>query len=250
MSLSILAKIIDLFFPRFCPICGNRLMGEEEYICLSCNLHLPRTDTWKNPYENEMAKMFWHQIPIEKACALFYYKGHSYTSNILYQLKYGNRPEMGTYMGYLLAQEGLQVHFFDDIDAIIPIPLAPNRKKQRGYNQSEEIAKGIAKLTHLPILTDIVRRTTFTESQTHKDRWQRLENVSQVFERAPQYAGKKDEKAYASLEGKHFLIIDDVCTTGATIISCCQAIMGKKEQEKKSGKGIKFSVMSIGWAKG
>lgn len=238
MRLSILAKIIDLFFPRFCPVCGNRLRGGEESICTSCNLHLPRTDTWENPYENEMAKMFWHQIPIEKAGALFYYESHSFTSNILYQLKYDHHPEIAFDMGRLLGQEGTRVNFFDDIDGIIPIPLAKNRLKQRGYNQSEEIAKGIADITHLPIFTHLVRRTSFTESQTHKNRWQRQQNVSTVFEPYPECPGESP----TSLEGKHILVIDDVCTTGATIISCCQTIM-------KSTKDLKFSILSIGWAK-
>lgn len=239
MRLSILAKIIDLLFPRFCPICGNRLAGEEESICMACNLHLPRTDTWENPYENEMAKMFWHQIPIEKACALFYYKGHSFASNILYQLKYAHHPEIAFDMGRLLAQEGVRIDFFQGIDGIIPIPIAPKRQRERGYNQSEEIAKGVASITHLPIYTNIVRRTSFKESQTHKDRWQRLDNVSQVFESSP----------HPSLEGKHFLIIDDVCTTGATILSCCQAIMAGMRKEGEATQNVKFSVLSIGWAK-
>jgi len=244
MHLSILAKIIDLLFPRYCPICGNRLSGDEECICMACNLHLPRTDTWEAPYENEMAKMFWHQIPIEKACALFEYKGHSFSSNILYQLKYNQHPEIAYNMGQLLAQEGLRVNFFDDIDGIIPIPLAKNRFKERGYNQSEEIAKGISNLTHLPIHTDIVRRNSFTESQTHKNRWQRQDNVSTVFEpySESERKNRQDKSATMPLEDKHFLIIDDVCTTGATIIACCQAIM-------KAAKGLKFSVLSIGWAK-
>ena len=242
MTLSILAKIIDLLFPRFCPTCGNRLAGGEESICMACNLHLPRTDTWENPYENEMAKMFWHRIPIEKAGALFYYEGHSFTSNILYQLKYGHRPEIAFDMGKILAQEGMQVDFFKDIDGIIPIPLAKNRLKQRGYNQSEEIAKGIANLTQLPIYSNIVRRTSFKESQTHKNRWQRLDNVNQAFELT----------APLSLEGKHLLMIDDVCTTGATIISCCQALthgISRNENEENTRK-IKFSILTIGWAKG
>ena len=223
---------MDLLLPRFCPICGSRLLGEEETICISCNLHLPRTDTWENPYENEMSKMFWHQIPIEKACALFYYQGHAFSSNILYQLKYAHRPEIAFDMGRILAQEGMRVDFFKDIDGIIPIPLAKNRMKERGYNQSEEIAKGIASLTHLPIYTNIVRRTTFKESQTHKNRWQRQDNVSQAFEPTD----------IPPTEGKHYLIVDDVCTTGATIISCCQTIMA-------GANGLKFSVLSIGWAK-
>ena len=220
MRRSILAKIIDLFFPRFCPICGNRLVGEEESICLSCNLHLPRTDTWEKPYDNEMAKMFWHQIPIEKACALFYYKGHSFVSNVLYQLKYNNRPEIASDMGKLLAQEGMRINFVDGIDGIIP----------------------------LPIYTDIVRRTSFKESQTHKNRWQRQQNVEQVFELAPKYktelacSSAKESPSHLSLDGKHFLIIDDVCTTGATIIACCKTLM-------EAEPNIHFSVLSIGWAK-
>ena len=247
MKLSILAKIIDLLFPRYCPICGNRLAGDEEAICMACNLHLPRTNTWENPYENEMAKMFWHQIPIEKACALFEYKGHSFSSNILYQLKYNQHPEIAYNMGQLLAQEGLRVNFFEGIDGIIPIPLAKNRLKERGYNQSEEIAKGIASLTHLPIHTDIIKRNSFTESQTHKNRWQRLTNVSEVFELYPetndsQRRTHQKTSSPISLTGKHFLIIDDVCTTGATITSCCQTIM-------KATKDLKFSILSIGWAK-
>ena len=247
MRLSILAKIIDLFFPRFCPICGNRLAGEEECICMSCNLHLPRTDTWENPYENEMAKLFWHRIPIEKACSLFYYTSHSVCSNILYQLKYEHRPEIAFEMGRLLAQEGMRVSFFDDIDAIIPIPLAKNRLRERGYNQSEEIAKGIALLTHLPIRTDIVKRISFSESQTHKNRWERQKNVNQVFELAKPYIldNNASPTPKYELHDKHFLLIDDVCTTGATLISCSQAIMGRKENPQ----GIKFSVLSIGWTK-
>lgn len=247
MRLSILAKIIDLFFPRFCPICGNQLVGEEVCICISCNLHLPRTDTWENPYENEMAKLFWHRIPIEKACSLFYYTSHSASSNILYQLKYRHRPETAFDMGQLLAQEGQRVSFFDDIDAIIPIPLAKSRLRERGYNQSEEIAKGIAQLTHLPIRSDIVKRSSFTESQTHKNRWERLENVSQAFELANPCQANDNalHTPKEDLHGKHFLLIDDVCTTGATLISCCQAIIGGKDNPQ----GIKFSVLSIGWAK-
>lgn len=254
MRHSILAKIIDLLFPRFCPVCEGRLMGEEEEICLSCLFSLPRTDTWNNPYENEMAKMFWVQIPIEKSCALFYYKSHSPSSNILYQLKYHNHPELGTYMGKLLAQEGNRIHFFDDIDAIIPIPLAPRRLRQRGYNQSLEIAKGISKETHLPIIKDAAIRDVFQDSQTHKDRLGRFANVNEVFQLSTQYQPKQETggSAFSSpLVGKHLLIIDDVCTTGATIINCCQALMKGCNQhpEAKNEGNLKFSILTIGWAK-
>lgn len=239
MRSSILGKIIDLLFPRLCPVCHNRLVGEEEGLCLACNLHLPRTDTWEDPFGNEMAKMFWHQIPVEKCCALFYYAGHSFSSNILYQLKYGSFPELGVVMGKMLAEEGLRVGFFDGIDAIVPIPLAKKRQRERGYNQSEEIARGISQLTRIPVETGIVRRAVFNGSQTHKGRWGRAENVREAFELTEAYrpGGRKGK----FLEGKHLLVVDDVCTTGATILSCC---------EKMSGfEGVRFSVMAIGYAK-
>lgn len=238
MRISILAKIIDLLFPRFCAMCGNRLMGEEEMVCMSCLLHLPRTDMWSNLYENEMAKMFWHRMPIEKSAALFYYQGHSWASNLIYQLKYQNRPEMGEFLGRIIAQEASAVSYFDDIDAILPIPLAKNRRKQRGYNQSEEIAKGIASLTGLPILVDVVGRIHFSESQTHKDRWERAENVENVFV----LSENENMEALHSLEGMHLLLIDDVCTTGATIVACAHALMKIPK--------VKFSVITIGYAKG
>lgn len=240
MHLSLLSKIIDLCLPRFCPICGSRLSGEEECICMSCNLHLPRTDTWQHPTDNEMAKLFWHRIPIVGSCALFYYTGHSPASNILYQLKYGNHPDIGIYMGHLLADEAMRTNFFDDIDAIVPIPLAKSRKRERGYNQSEAIAQGLSEATHLPIIKDIVKRKTFTESQTHKNRWERANNVEQVFELNKAYQ-PNGHKAH-DMEGKHLLIVDDVCTTGATIISCCQEMMKITH--------VRFSVLTIGYAKG
>ena len=183
--------------------------------------------------------MFWGRIPIEKCAALFYYHSHSNPSYIIYKLKYHHRPDTGNYLGRLIASKGFESDFFKDIDAIIPIPITKSRRKTRGYNQSEEIARGIQERTHLPIITDAIRRVTFTESQTHKDRWQRLENVKHVFQLSDTYHDKDGKHPITDLAGKHLLIVDDVCTTGATLISCC-------EELQKAGK-MKFSITTIGW---
>ena len=98
MQISLLGKILDLLFPRYCLICGSRLQGSEEMLCTSCISTLPRTDTWKNPYENEMAKIFWAHIPIERCASLFYYQSHSPASQTIYALKYGDRPDAGFYL--------------------------------------------------------------------------------------------------------------------------------------------------------
>lgn len=180
MRTSLLRDILDLFFPRTCAICGNVLAGGEEMICIKCLFRMPGTDTWKQPYDNEMAKLFWHLIPIERCCALFHHISHATSARAVYQLKYMHHPEMGIYLGRMLAKKGLSIQFFDGIDAIIPIPLTRKREKERGYNQSLLIAKGIQQLTHLTIIKDAVRRKKFSESQTHKNRQERQENVSQV----------------------------------------------------------------------
>lgn len=230
---SLLTKMIDLLLPRYCPMCGNRLLGDEETLCIDCLLGLPRTDAWADLYENEMAKLFWHQIPIERCAALFFYQRHAPASNIVYKLKYGNRPDLARDMGRLLAQEALLADFFKDVEAIVPVPLSKSRQRQRGYNQSLEIAHGLSKETGIPVIADAVGRKSFTESQTHKNRWQRRDNVDGVFSLANPSA----------LDGlTHIVVVDDVCTTGATIIACCHPLMQQYPQ-------LRISVLTLAYAK-
>lgn len=224
-------RLLDLISPRLCVVCGHRLTVTEDVICAKCNFHLPRTDFHRDAYENEMAKIFWGRIPIERAAAFFYYEPHAEAANIIYDLKYRNHPEIGTVMGRMMAKE-LQLHgFFDGINEIIAVPLAKKRLRQRGYNQSGEIARGVSEVTGLPICKKAVRRSVFEGSQTSKDRWERNENVERVFELI-------DAEA---IKGKHLLLIDDVVTTGATIIACVTQLM-------KAG-GVRISVLSLGFAK-
>ena len=231
MVVSFWHRLLDLISPRLCVVCGQRLTVSEETLCARCNLHLPRTDFHLDPYENEMAKLFWHQIPIERATALFYYEAHAETANILYELKYTDHPEIGEVMGRLMAKELKPSGFFDGIDGIVPIPLAKKRQRQRGYNQSLEISRGVSEITSLPIYNKVVRRIAFEGSQTNKGRWERNENVENVFELT-------DETA---INGKHLLIVDDVVTTGATVLACAKELC--------KAPNVKFSVLALGFAK-
>jgi ComF family protein len=224
-------RLANTISPRACAICGCRLTLGEAPICAVCNLGLPRTRYAEDPYENEMAKLFWGRIPIERCAAFFFYRAGSGPSNVIYHLKYHGQPEIGIMMGQIIAQEFDENNFFDGIDVLVPVPLAKERRRQRGFNQSEEIANGVGEATGIAVANKVVRRNSFVESQTHKDRWARADNVENAFQllNAEQ------------IKGKHVMVIDDVVTTGATICACVKELI-------KAG-DVKISVLSIGFAK-
>ena len=194
-------------------------------------LHLPRTTYQFSPDDNPMAQLFWHLTPVERAAALLYYEPHSELARIIYDLKYHERPDIGEDMGRLMANEMQLAHYFDDIDVLLPVPLSRKRLRQRGYNQSEQLAIGISDIIHLPIVNKALRRKHFVKSQTRLSRHERQENVEDMFE-------LRDS---SQLEGKHVLLIDDICTTGATLIACIDAL--------RNIPGIRLSVLTLGFTK-
>ncbi len=196
-----------------------------------CNLMLPRTNFADDAYNNEMAQLFWGRLPIERSAAFFYYEAQSDVSRIIYELKYHNHPEIGEQLGYFMAEELSEKGFFDGIDLIIPVPLTRNRLRQRGYNQSVTIARGIQRAISLPINERVLCRNRYVDSQTQKNRWQRADNVEEAFSLCDA----------DSIRNKHLLIVDDVVTTGATVCACSKELM-------KAG-DINISVLSLGYSK-
>lgn len=227
----IISDILQLIAPNSCVICEERTMQPDICLCERCNLFLPRTHFAKNAYHNNLSKMFWGRLPIERATALFYYESGSEVSRLIQQMKYFNNPELAENMGYFAAKEFEKDNFFQDINFIIPLPLAPNRQKQRGYNQSEKIAQGVSKFTHIPLLNHVVKRKTFVESQTHKGVNERRENVEDAFQLENKH----------NLAGKHLLLIDDIITTGATMASFGRALSQIED--------IKISIMCLGYTR-
>ena len=224
-------RILDFISPRLCDVCGRRLSPTERSLCSVCLLHLPRTTYQFTPEDNPMAQLFWHLIPIERAAALIFYEPHSEIAQLVYAMKYRNRPDIGEDMGRLMANEMQIAHFFDGIDMLLPVPLSRKRLKQRGYNQSEELARGISDVLHLPIVTNAVRRKHFIQSQTQLNRYERQENVMDMFE-------LHDDR---QLKGHHVLLIDDICTTGSTLMACAESL--------RHIEGIQLSILTLGFTK-
>lgn len=207
-------EILDFFFPRYCMVCGARLSCGEQGVCSSCLIEMPLLH-YSSFEDNPMARRFWGILPIEKAMALFHYQPDSRFSNILMEMKYRHNIGACRLMGRMMARRLTDQGFFEGIDVIVPIPLAKDRQKSRGYNQSEEMAKGVSEITGLPVRIDIVRRVISNVSQTKFGKRERQENVQHIFELFPD----------VHIDGLHILIVDDVMTTGATLLSCAETLM-------------------------
>jgi ComF family protein len=161
-----------------------------------------------------MEKGLWGKIPVERAHSFLYYTKGGDVRKLLYELKYYRNPKIGHYLGRCMAEELVPTGFFDGIDYIIPVPLHKKKQETRGYNQSEQLAAGISSVLGCEVLDDVLIRVKQADTQTRKGHYERWINVKDVFD----YVPSRD------LSGKHILLLDDVFTTGATIVACADVL--------------------------
>lgn len=227
---------LALLMGERCVICGQHLMGAT--LCPECLLRLPYINI-RGAEGNRIERMFWGITPVVHASATLQYRPSYEMGRLLHAIKYQGRDDLAVYMGRIMAQEHQSSGFFDTIDAIQPIPLHPNRLRKRGYNQSERLAQGIADVTGLPIV-DLVTRSKDNKSQTLFEHADRRKNAEGIFEASPLPTGQAMPH--------HILIIDDVITTGATCISCTQALTGYTPEQAYGWDGPRVSFLSLAYA--
>jgi ComF family protein len=200
---------LHLFFPRICPACGEALLRFEKVICFSCKSSLPQTG-YHHQSDNPIAQLFWGRVPVHTAAAFYFFRKSGHVQQLLHQLKYGNRPEIGEEIGSMYGAELAVSASFSSTEIIVPVPLHPQKMRIRGYNQSAEFARGLSRTMNKPALEEALVRNAHSESQTRKARFARWENVNEVFSvRQPEL-----------IAGRNILLVDDVITTGATIEAC------------------------------
>ena len=222
-----ISDLIDLIFPRHCCVCGEILSPQEKDICVNCLYRMPKVDPIHNV---EIEKVFWGKIEIERAASYIYYHKGSPYNNLIHSLKYHNRPKVGERFAYMAAKELIASGFFENIDAIVPLPLSRKKERKRGYNQCDYIAAGISKATGIPVIKGCVERYVANETQTHKSRDERWKNVEGIFTLTKP----------ALLDGKHILLVDDIMTTGATLSSCAATI--------QNGCCCRTSIFTLGYS--
>ncbi len=224
-----LQDFLALIYPRNCVACGNSLFKHEEQLCNYCYTNLPKSNFHKYD-KNPVATLFYGRTPLLLASSFYLFQKKGSVQKILHAIKYKHNKDLAVLVGKWYAEDLKTNETISKAYFIIPVPLHSKKFKIRGYNQSEEFARGLSEGLKIPLNTSVLKRKEFTETQTKKSKYERWENVEDVFElNTPEI-----------FKNKHIVLVDDVITTGATIEACCQ-LLQKIE-------GIQISVLSIAYA--
>jgi ComF family protein len=202
---------VDLIFPRCCEACDQSLVGNENIICTTCRISLPRVKT--DSILNAALKDKFPHIPeIAGTAAFLLFTKKGKVQKLLHALKYKGRSEIGIEMGFMFGLEMLEQNLLPDADLLVSVPLHKKRIAKRGYNQSDLLAEGFSRATQIPWSGTVLQRTKNTTTQTGKTKKERRENVRDVF------------IVNGSLTQKKIIVIDDVLTTGATMEACIEVL--------------------------
>ncbi|MFI3305032.1 MAG: ComF family protein [Rikenellaceae bacterium] len=205
---------LSLIMPRRCPICGDTLNESTRYVCIKCLSDVPLTEFEFDPY-NQMEERVKALSPyVEHAAALIYYIKRSRWVRVIHNMKYRGEFYHAELLGEWLGLQLRRSNYYREIDCVVGVPLHPFRQMTRGYNQSDLIAAGCAKAMGAEAMRGVISRKRFNRAQVKTQRDNRWSNVDNLF----------TISNIKRLQGRNILIVDDVFTTGATILSCVEEI--------------------------
>lgn len=168
---SIFSSFFRLLYPRACVVCGDVLVDGEPFLCSACLSGLPLNEGVDEEADEALA----NDLGVGYLYWLFRYDRASDFHKLVYAIKYRSNRELGVWAGKMLG-ERMQ----DDrgIDCVIPVPLHPEREKERGFNQAFMIGMGIASVLGVRVESGVLSRVVNTPSQTGLERGQRADNVA------------------------------------------------------------------------
>ncbi len=201
--------LLDCCFPPTCLGCHALCASHQKDLCAACWV------AFSAMKEGRLSRRIWGQLKPVYASAYLTFAAQRRVQTLLYGLKYRHNPEAALRLGRWCGQRFLRRFPDHGVEAILPVPLHPIRRAQRGYNQSERLAQGIAEVLQRPCQRHWLIRTRHTSPQHSQPAEARLQNVAHAF----------DLTQEARVKGSHILLVDDLITSGATILACSQPLL-------------------------
>jgi ComF family protein len=146
---------------------------------------------------------------------MLYFHNKGIVQNLIHNLKYKKHQEIGTFLGKWYSKDLKNVTVLKSVSEIIPVPLHKKRLEERGYNQITTFCEALSKELQIPFNPDLLYRSGYSKTQTKKNRESRKEVINTLF----------DVNFSESDCNKHFLLVDDVMTSGATLEACAKALL-------------------------
>ena len=224
--------IVDMLYPRRCPVCGEIVIPRGELICSSCaNTFLlvaePKCKKCSKPMDNE-EKEYCHDCEKNKH---HYVKGFSVwvydeaMKKSIADFKYKGKKEYADYyVAKVIEQYGEHIKGIKP-DILVPIPIHIKKERQRGYNQAGILAKEIGRKLNIPVSLHLLQRDKYTLPQKQLNNAERLKNLEKAFS----YSKINFEKI--GLPIHKVLLIDDIYTTGSTIEACTKILISQGIKE-------------------
>jgi len=216
----LLQAVLDFVLPAFCGVCDKPLKEYEKVVCEEC---MSQIQFISEPYclrcgkptkgEKVCIGCLLHPHKLLRIRVLGVYTG--VLATLIHLLKYARKLSLATKLGSMMSKLVIEDNFLSRAQLIVPVPLHPTRMRERGYNQSELLAKSMVEYLNVPMSTKSLLRVKNTRSQTTLSPEQRRLNVKGAFI-------VKNNKDIAN---KHVLLVDDVFTTGATLDECAIALI-------------------------
>jgi ComF family protein len=210
-------SLLDFIYPNFCKNCQSPLTSHEVVYCDECWSALeiisePYCHRCGAPLEEDKCQPGDFVFAEVRSLAKF---DQQLLKDAIHLMKYNMIRSVGKYLGARLGEVLRETPAYQDVDAIVPVPLHSARFRERGYNQSKLIAEGISSVMNTKIMTNQLIRIKNTVSQTSLSREERQQNVHRAF------VVKNPEM----VNDKIILLVDDVLTTGSTLNSCAEAFI-------------------------
>lgn len=207
----LLQDVFDLFFTLRCLACKSAIESPKKVLCTYCELNLPLS-FFHLMHPSPIKQHLFESFPLHEVFSLYIFEEKAMIESLLYELKYKGNRAVGIFFGQKLAS--FIVESKKHFDGIIGVPLHPKRKRKRGFNQVDLIGESAAKALNIPYYGDFIERVKHTPklSQSSRDRNAILRDA---FRLNPMINPVKG----------HYLLLDDILTTGATLKACSNLII-------------------------